>query len=59
VFQVLQVAPWSTAVELQWFLVLAVLEEHWAISVFSPPWGATGLAAGKACLELRRECRLN
>lgn len=39
----------EAAVELQFVLVLAVLEERWAGFVFSPPWGATGPAAGKAC----------
>jgi len=49
----------QAALELQFVQVLAVLEKCWVRSLFSLPWGATGLAADKACLESRLECRLN
>jgi hypothetical protein len=50
---------WKAALARQSVPFLAVLEKCWARSLFSLPWGAAGLAADKACLESRLECRLN
>ena len=47
------------ALELQFVQVLALVWACWAEFGFFLPWGAAGLAADKACLKLRLECRLN
>lgn len=47
------------ALELQFVQVLALVWACWAEFGFFLPWGATGLAADKACSELRLERRLN
>lgn len=49
----------KAALELQFVQVLALVWACWAEFGFFLPWGATGLAADKACLKSRLECRLN
>jgi hypothetical protein len=44
-----EVAPSLAALEPLFLLVAAALAACWAESGFSPPWGATGQVAGKAC----------
>ena len=53
------VAPSLVVLEPVFLLVAVALAGCWAESGFSPPWGAAGQAAGKACSVSTQGCRLS